>query len=152
YSCREVLRLEAIQYRLLSREAFDRSQSAWESDLSDADRRIWTLGLKQRHREVHERGVNTVPVSGLAAMKPQRLFRGGIYGSIVNATAGSSTGPLLDDETAAALSAVVPLTLATSQHFEDERRRLEVVETCKRYLELLRAYVAECHQSSDEHQ
>jgi hypothetical protein len=144
YSCREVLRLQAIQGKLLSREAFDRWQAAWERSLGEADARIWSLGLGERHREVHQRGAQTIPLSGLAAIKPQQLFRGGIYGSIV--TRSEPTGPLLDDETAAALSAVVPLTFATIQHFEDESGRLDVVETCTRYLQLLRNYVLDANQ------
>jgi hypothetical protein len=81
----------------------------------------------------------------LVAIKPQHLFRGGIYGSIV--TRSVPTGPLLDDEAAAALAAVVPLQFATIQNFEDERGRIDVVTTCTRYLALLRSYVADCHRT-----
>ena len=105
-------------------------------------KRIWRLGLDARGQEVHRRGAKTVPVSGIVQVRPQRLWRGGIYGSIVTGPPAVPIGPLLDDETAAALASIVPLQLATLQHFEVEGERLEVVTVCTRYLSLLRKYIA----------
>jgi hypothetical protein len=142
YSSREILRLEALQDNAISREAFDDWSSKWEGSLSEADARIWRLGREVRRQEVHLRGAETVPVSGIVAVKfPRQLWRGGIYGSIVTGPPPAPTGPLLDDETAAALASVVPLQFATLQHFEVEGERLEAVTLCTRYLALLRQYI-----------
>jgi hypothetical protein len=103
YSCREVLRLEVLQGKLMWRDAFYRWREAWVGSLDNADRRACTLGLGERNSEVHERGAKTVPKSGLVAMKPQSLFRGGIYGNIVTGGSPIPAGPLLDEETASAV-------------------------------------------------
>jgi hypothetical protein len=53
------------------------------------------------------------------------------------------SGPLLDDQTAAALTAVVLLQIATLQHFEIEGERHEVVAACTRYLDLLCQHITD---------
>jgi hypothetical protein len=143
YSSRVVLRLEALQDKLVSRDEFDGWHSKWEASLTEAEARIWKLGWDERGREVHHRGTETTPVSGVAVVRPPRFWHGGIYGSILAAPGLEPTWPLLDDEAAAALASVVPLQFATFQHFEVEGERLEVVKTCADYLALLRRYITD---------
>jgi hypothetical protein len=147
YSCQEVLKLEVVQGKLMSRKTFDRWEASWVDVLGTEDARIWSLARDQRRHEVHLRGAKLVALSGLVRAAAQRLWRGGIMGTIVTGSTSPHTGPLLDEETALALAGLVLLTFGTIQHFQDERGRLEVVEGCTRYLNLLRAYVTDCHKN-----
>jgi hypothetical protein len=151
YSSREILRLEALQDNAITRDMFDDWRSRWEVALVEDDARIWTLMRETRRQETHLRGVPTVPVSGLTVLRPQQLWRGGIYGSFVMGSPPALTGQLLDDETALALSSVVPLRLASIPHFEIEGDRLEVVASCSQYLALLRRYIADLGRVIESH-
>ena len=150
YSCQEVLELEVVQGKLMSPRAFKRWRAEWEGGLAETEARIWKLGREERRHEVHLRGAKTAARSGLVAAKARRLWRGGIYGSIIaGRPAPIPAGPFLDDETAAALAGLVPLEFATIPHFKDKSGQLEVIKTCTRYVALLRRHVADCQRRTE---